>query len=373
MNYMETLFGSRIKQTKNYRVTDQIDDLIDPLVSTRKPDLKKDDSILFVRLSAIGDVVRLLPVVKYLRINGFEGEIAWAVHPPCDSLLEDWPEIDVIHTITRDNWLWNPFRLKRELNSIADRQYDWCFDFHSLLKSSLVVSQSSGTKVGFSYSNSRELNYFFQSININPLPSKLPRILKYLSLVRPFTKTYDLNRDDLVMETPGFNSITNSVREAASQSPILIHPRTSHDRYGQQKEWGEVNFIEFLKQSIQYLDSSNKIYVTWGPGEEESAQEISTNFGDQVQLAPETPDLKNLVYLVGNADLIVSGDTAPCHISDILGTPLLALFGGSDYFVSGPFFTNYRLVTTRRNESSTKDIPIQRVLKTFFDLFGEIC
>ncbi len=353
----------------NPRVTENIDNVLDENVQERTETIASEDSILFVRLSAIGDVVRALPVAKYLRNNGFRGTIDWAVHPPCDNLLKRWPLVDQIHTITREDWWKHPFRLREELKLVAGQSYDWCFDFHSLFKSSLVVKQvKNGTRVGFHWTNSRELNFLFQDTTIDPLPENFPRILKYLALLRGFTPDYKLKRNDLLLDLPTFNDLSDEIKSSASSRPILVHPRTSHERYGQRKEWGTGNFVHFVREILDLLSTDQTVLVTWGPEERETASEIAEQFDDSVRTAPKTPDLRHLVHLIGNARIVVSGDTAPCHLSDVLGVPLIALFGGSNHHVSGPLLTDYRLITCRAREERTGDIPVRRVLRAFTDL-----
>lgn len=340
-----------------------------PLASPGEVDpLGREDRVLLVRLSAIGDVVRALPIVRYLRSNGFEGTLGWATQPPCDELLRNWPGVDRVHRLDRDRWWVHPVRLMRQLWDARNEEYDWCFDLHGLLKSA-VVSLASGAerRVGFHATNAKEFNHHLQNVTIDPLPASLPRILKYLQLVRAFTPDYVVSPERLRPELPDFEPSTEALRRAGGQRPVLVHPRTSRTRYGRSKEWGVENFrglIEHLHEKHAGLS----VLVTWGPGEGSTAREIAEGFPDGIRPAPRTRTLLDLCYLIGRARLVVSGDTAPCHLSDVLGTPLVALFGSSDHRVSGPLLTNYRLITTRGDESETEDIPVGRVTRAVEDL-----
>lgn len=327
------------------------------------------DSILLIRLSAIGDVVRGLPLISYLRHNGFTGEIGWAVHPPCDRLLENYPGIDYVHRIDRENWLTHPLRLYRQLRAVGERQYDWVFDLHGLLKSALVVkSARANHKIGFAAQNSKELNHRFQEFTVEPLPEKLPRILKYIQLLRPFTPEFSFTREIIRPESPDYNNLSEAVEQAGKAEPLLVHPATSHSRYGQEKEWGTANFRDLLAAVTDSF--AGPILVTWGPGERNQAREVAEGCSEQVNVAPETSDLLELCYLIEQATAVVSGDTAPCHLTDMLNTPLVAIFGSSDQRVSGPLLTDYRLLTTRDGEEETADIPVRRVLSAVEDLLG---
>lgn len=356
---------------RNYRVQDDLGAILDDWTEPGEPVLKPDDRVLFVRLSAIGDVIRAVPAIQYLRTNGFTGELHWATHPPCDSLLRHWPGLDEIHTITREDWWLHPQRFYRELSELGEKSFDWVFDFHGLLKSGVVVwSADSPRKVGFHSSDAREGNHLFQTDTIPPLPENSPRILNYLALLRPWTKEFSIQREKLTSPDLPRDNLQDDINDLMKQEPILIHPRTSHGRYGELKEWGVDNFRTLIEDIVsETVDTP--IRITWGPGERDTAEAVAAPFAGRVQPAPETPDLLHLCHLIDSSRFLVSGDTAPCHIADILRTPLVALFGGSNYFVSGPFFTNYRLITRREDEGETSEIPVKRVCKAVKDLLRD--
>ena len=47
-------------------------------------------------------------------------------------------------------------------------------------------------------------------------------------------------------------------------------------------------------------------------------------------VAPETADLKHYAWLIHRADLYFGGDTGPMHVASAMGTPVVAVFGGTD-------------------------------------------
>ncbi len=357
----------------NYRDESDLETLLDGWVTPSEQQLAGDDRVLLVRLSAIGDVVRALPVVSYLRNNGFEGTLGWLVQPPCDDLLRSFDTIDRVHTINRSGWWKHPLRLRNQVLELGKYQYDWSFDFHGLFKSAFLVNRPSvRRRVGFAAPNCKEFNHLFQDETISELPSEAPRIFKYLSLLRPYTQKYRLDRETIRVSFEPDREFEGSIREAAGEHPVLLHPRTSHDRYGRKKEWGIDNFVTLLRRLAEELDTMPPVRITWGPGERSSAKKLAKRSPEGVRIAPETPDLVHLFYLIEQATLVISGDTAPCHIADLLHTPLVALFGGSDHRVSGPFFTNYRLLTGGESAKSTRDISVNEVREAVLDLLDEV-
>jgi ADP-heptose:LPS heptosyltransferase len=354
---------------RNYRVMDNIGKYLPVPDCKLNAKIHPDDSVLLIRLSAIGDAVRLFPVISYLRNNGFEGTIGVATQPPNAQLFKHHPDVDNVHTIHKDKLFSNPKLLLADLLDIKKGNYRWCFDCHYILKSA-VTALFSGSKyrIGYHWKNSKEASPLFQTHTIGRLPDQLPRIFKYISLLRPFTRDYDFTREIITPDIPLFPA-TQDVQDTGADKPILLHPSTSHSRYGKSKEWGTKNF-RVLAAKLS-ADAAADIYITWGPGEKNLAEEIAAGSPENVRIAPETTSLTDLAHLIQQARLIVTGDTAPCHLADMLGTPLVALFGGSNHLISGPLLTNYRLLVPH-NQPGTSAIPTSRVLKATHDLLKTV-
>jgi ADP-heptose:LPS heptosyltransferase len=89
---------------------------------------------------------------------------------------------------------------------------------------------------------------------------------------------------------------------------------------------------------------------------------------DNVAVAREAHGLKDLAYQVQHARLVVSVDTSVAHVADLIGTPLVVLFGASNHFIHAPMFTDSRWITRRVEEETTEDIPVERVHRAVSDL-----
>ncbi|MFB6347614.1 MAG: glycosyltransferase family 9 protein [bacterium] len=357
---------------KNYQHHLPIPELTEESSSSRVT-LQSDDSLLLVRLSAIGDAVRLLPVAQYLRNNDFQGRIDCVVEPPINEFLELYPQFDAIHTVPLELSVTSFRTIFTALSTLRNRNYDWIFDMHGLLKSGLFSYLTGGQRrIGYSSEKSRELNYYFQTANLsNPLPPNMPRILKYLQLIRPVTPQFEFRRETISPEVPQFDPSTRDLEAEARKKPLLIHPSSSHSRYGTSKEWGRDNFVELIQNINPLIDVP--VRITWGPGELGKAKSIAKEFkGETVEVAEEANSLQDLAYQLHHASLVVSVDTSVAHIADLIGVPLVAVFGGSNHHIHAPLLTNYRFVTRRKLEDSIEDIPVARVQTAIQDLLDEL-
>jgi ADP-heptose:LPS heptosyltransferase len=77
--------------------------------------------------------------------------------------------------------------------------------------------------------------------------------------------------------------------------------------------------------------------VLWGPGEEGLAKSVADASGGASFVAPTT-GLADVVAILREARLMISGDTGPTHIAGAVGTPIVALFGPTTPGRNGPWF-----------------------------------
>ncbi|HET7288285.1 MAG TPA: glycosyltransferase family 9 protein, partial [Pyrinomonadaceae bacterium] len=74
--------------------------------------------------------------------------------------------------------------------------------------------------------------------------------------------------------------------------------------------------------------------VTYGPGELELAEDVrrSSVSGKAI---PVSPSLKGFYSLARGASVYVGGDTGPTHIAVAAGTPIVGLFGPTEWWRNG--------------------------------------
>ena len=158
--------------------------------------------ILIVRLSAIGDVVRVLPALHALRNRYPNAQIDWAVEQKSYEIISGHPALDQIHVFERgEGILSNLGAFMAFAKIIRDAKYDWVIDFHGILKSGLLTRMS-GAKKRYGFARPRSQEFSFLSTNIKvPLVSKfMNRIEENLELCKTLeAKVHSL---DVVIDIP---------------------------------------------------------------------------------------------------------------------------------------------------------------------------
>ena len=295
--------------------------------------------ILIIRLGAVGDVIRTIPVVDYLskRINN--PEISWLVEDRASNLLIDYPLIKNLYIIPRKKY----YKIISTIQQIRREKFDVVLDFHGLLKSGLM-SFFSGVKVriGFHKKNSKEFNYIFNNIHAPALPEKITRIEKNFYLLKAFLDDVSIPEElevSINIEKEKEHYINNFVSPLKKEFKYLIGVNPFVSKAGRYKEWP----LEYYAKLINILNNKLKntcFIITWGPGELEKAQKlISLVKNKNVFLAPKT-DMKELAVLLKHFSLFITGDTGPMHLASILGTLIVAIFGPSDVEINRPWGKN---------------------------------
>jgi len=96
----------------------------------------------------------------------------------------------------------------------------------------------------------------------------------------------------------------------------------------EEKRWPVELFAGLV--DLLLADGRFEVLLTYGPGQRADAHRVAAKAHRAPHIAPETPDLKHYAWLVYRADLYFGCDTGPMHIACAMGTPVVAVFGGTD-------------------------------------------
>ncbi len=157
--------------------------------------IKNPKKILIIRLSAIGDVVDVLPALRSLRSKFPESRISWLVEDRASEILSGHPDIDEVIVFPRKKWQREILKVNRSIRILSDafsfyrklhgECYDLVLDFQGNLKSG-VMDMITGTenRVGFGKGFCKEFNYLFTRYRAYPQNKREHRIDKNLSLLK---------------------------------------------------------------------------------------------------------------------------------------------------------------------------------------------
>jgi len=308
-------------------------------------------NILIVKLSAIGDVVHALPFLDALR-KGFPGAmIDWVVEEDSSQVLVGHPALNRVILSRRKSWqrrlskTANPLSVFRELldflNELRSCRYDLVIDLQGLLKSGILVGLSKGRrKIGMS--GSREGAGLF--LNERPIPVDYGRhaIDRYLRVA----ETIGCDGMDLEGRITHSDSDKMSVDEILKRHGIKNGPFVTINPMAKwpTKLWDVGRFAALAARIQKELGCG--VVFTGSSSDRPVIDDIVRRMANPpLNLAGRT-NLKELAYLYTRCRLLVATDTGPMHVAAAMGCPVVALFGPTAPWRTGPYGTGHTVIRT---------------------------
>lgn len=295
------------------------------------------DSVLIVRLSAIGDVLHALPVLEALRHCLPEARLGWVVEELSAPLLIGNPCLDKLYVIPKKRWKKNLVgSLLSEIVPFARQVradgWDAAVDLQGLFKSGLAARVSgSRVRVGFGDDAAREMNPVFTTLRVTPAPETRHVVERNLSLLHalglepPMDVRGRIGLEEDEKETMR-ERLYGEETPAASESLVALNPGAGWaSKKWEPAKYARVGTILWRERQLQPL-------VVWGPGEEDLRDEVAAGLeAEKVPhlVAPKT-SVRELAALIALCDLFIGGDTGPSHLAAVLDVPVVSIFGASD-------------------------------------------
>ena len=288
--------------------------------------------ILIVRLGALGDVARVLPMLNGLRQRFPAAEIDWVVQAKAADLLTGHPQIDRLWVVPFVRWSEALSRAARELRRrMRARRYNLVLDFQGMLKGAVwsVAAGGPAVRVGWGPGHTKNLTWLWTHGVRYPPGKDVNRHLRHRALVDW------LDVPDVPAVPPAFTDVDTVAVDLflegleGGRPWVLAYPGSS--AAGSYKRWDPERFRSALAGIRDRTGGT--VLVGWGPAEAEEAVDLARSLGSPV--APPT-SIRGLAYLLGRCDLFVGMDTGPMHLAGVMGTPVVAVFGRSDPRVHGP-------------------------------------
>ncbi len=312
--------------------------------SGRTDVLRESARVLVVKPSSLGDLVHTMPLVVRLKEVRPDVEIDWLVNRSFAPLLEGHPAIDRVVPFDRGRWqgplaTWEARGELRDLaRRLRTRRYDVALDLQGLLRSA-VLSVLSGARRRIGFAGAREGSAFFYHRR-HPQPARLVHAVhRNLSLLEAIGVRVDPTvpiRFDLAPSDEDL-ARTRALLGPGDRPRVAVFPLGRWPS----KTWPAAAAADLLDR----LDASGATGVLAGAASEAdyAAEVVARATRPHVDAVGRT-DLRGLVALIAQADVVVAHDSAALHLASALDVPTVALFGPSNPRYSGPFGVPNRVV-----------------------------
>ena len=308
--------------------------------------------ILIVKLSAIGDVIHTLPALNAIRKHYPEAHITWLVEEAASEILIGHPAIDRVLISRRKTWIrgWRSpgFSAKFRdalcfLKTLQDTRYDLIIDFQALLKSGILIALAKGKrKIGFDKGMEHmELSHLFLNERIAPVSMEHHALLRQLMLVRGIGIEWDGIEYRLPVEPEDKRRAGILLAEhgvQAGEPLIIINPGAKWKT----KLWSSLKFARLADAMIERR--LGKVIFTGSEEDKRLIDAIRSSMKDNAADLSGKTTLKTLAAVFEKAKFLISTDTGPMHLAAALGLPVIALFGPTAPWRTGPFGSRHRTV-----------------------------
>ncbi|HEX7554056.1 MAG TPA: glycosyltransferase family 9 protein [Geothrix sp.] len=281
--------------------------------------------LVLLRLSALGDILRVLPAWANLREAFPEARFRAVVEDRHAFLLQPLPWLDPV--LLRRRRLSNPLTAIGELNRVAVQlqSAEASLDFHGILKAALIprlarIPERWGDGV---------TKEFAGHLQTHPLPFRhQTRYQQALGLAEAFGQSRGISGLGRFRPVLGAVDLPDpgAIWHQATKPRVVLVPGAS--RRGAIKRWPLHHWITLARMLKDRFD------LRWSLGPEE---EDLRNWLPEATGIAAFPRLEfwQLAAALRQADQVMAPDTGLLHLAVVLGVPALGLYGSSDPVVAG--------------------------------------
>lgn len=285
------------------------------------------NSICILRLSAIGDVTHVVPVVLSLQEQVPGVKITWVIGKIEAKLVGDLPGVEFIIFDKKSGW--KGYRELRQ--TLRGRKFDALLHMQVAFRANLAAAViPSKLKIGYDKARSKDLHSLFINRRIAPAPQQHVRDC-LASYLEPLGLSAAPPRWAIPL-SEGDHEFANH-HLASDRRNLVISPCASHTL----RNWPAERYSQLADYAIRKHGMKVILVGSPAPFEAEYCTAIEQAMEETALNICGQDTLKQLTALVGRADLVVAPDTGPAHIASAMGTDVLGLFAASNPERSGPY------------------------------------
>lgn len=302
------------------------------------------ESLLVVRLGAMGDVIHTLPAVAALRSTFPQTKLGWVIEQrwlelvcakdaPCSGPpTRSRPLVDFVHVVDTKRWRKYPFsrdtrrQMSRARKELVGQRYELAVDFQGAVKSA-ILSRFAKSNLGMDRPREAPARMMYK-IRVRTHGAHV--VEQYHSLAEAVAgKSLPAGLPEFPRDDSASARIAPQL-ENWGRKIVLINPGAGWAA----KQWPGDRYGEVAQALSQ---RGYAVLVNFGPGEEELAKTVCTSSNKTA--VPISCSIAELIALTRQAKLFIGGDTGPLHLAAALEVPVVAIFGPTDPVRNGPYRT----------------------------------
>ena len=292
-------------------------------------------SICILRLSAIGDVTHMLPVIATLQTQWPDTRISWIIGTVEYQLVKSLPGIEFI-VFNKNKGLAEYQALRKKLSG---RHFDVLLMMQVAMRANLLsLLINAKFKIGFDKARARDFHGWFCHQQIEGAQR-----VHVLDTFFQFLEKLGITQRNMNWLLKANAAEQDYARSIIGQQPCVIINPCSSARKNNWRNWPESSYAEVIDYLMQ-----NKIQVILSGGPAEQEQQFSQRIIDRCHLQPlnlvAKTSLGQLLALLEQASCLIAPDTGPAHMGTVAGTPVIGLYASSNPLRTGPYNSQSSLI-----------------------------
>lgn len=299
-------------------------------------------SLCLLRLSALGDVTHVVPLVRTLQRAMPGASLHWVIDKGGYKLLEGLPGV-VFHTYDKNTGLAGMRALRAQLPNRFDALLQMQVAFRANVLSAFIPARR---RIGYDRSRSKDLHGLFINERIADRPG-----IHVLDAIGSFCEPLGLQQTEVSWDlaTPlAAREWARAQWDDDGRPVLMISPCSSHVR----RNW----YADRYAAVADHAASRGWRVVLCG-----GRSELERSTTDAILAAMQHPaldlvgkdTLKQLPALLERASLLMTPDSGPMHIANAVGTKVLGLHAASNPHRSGPY-SDRRYCVDRYDDAARK-------------------
>ncbi len=295
-------------------------------------DTNKPISMCILRLSSIGDITHIIPIISTIKNVYQNSKISWVIGKTEYQLVKNLKDIDFI-LVDKKNTINSIVDMR---NLFKNKNFDVVFHMQKSLRSKLVANVING-----------KINVTFNDINTQE-SHVLDHFFAFLEKVNIKKRVMDWQVDSILADHDMYlesNKINNL------KPFFTINPLTS-SRANNYREWDYNNFVtisEYCKNEY----SINTVIL--GKTNKEKACFIEECFGrsNHVTNLINKTNLSEMLSVLNQSKFYIGPDSGTLHMARMTNIPIIGLYATSNPRRTGPY-KKLEHVIDRYNEALNK-------------------
>lgn len=283
--------------------------------------------ILLLRLERIGDLLMALPGIAAVRVLAPAARIDLVVGSWNAELARAIPGVDSVQSLDA-RWLGRDGQghrlptLLRAARGWRGAHYDLAINFEPDVRSNLITA-AAGARWTAGYRSAGGGPLLDEALDYDPHAHTSDNSLRLAQTVFG-TAVPDL-RGPLLTIPEEHRRRACAILGPAGKPVVAMHVSGGRPV----KQWDPARFAEVARRLA--IERRAWIVLTGSAADRPLIEQAARAIPDgRVVDASGDESLLTLAALLGEADLLVTGDTGPMHIAAAVGTPIVAVFGPSD-------------------------------------------